>query len=147
MNVIVCLDDRDGMMFNGRRLSMDQAIREDVLRLVGLRSLWMSGYTFKQFPENNIRNVIVDRLFLSKARERDYCFVEDLHISHHVPNIEQLIIYRWNRKYPSDFYFDIDMSIGWELTDSCDFPGYSHECITREVYRNLSYAKGGMIRE
>ena len=30
MNIIVCLEDKNGMMFNKRRLSQDKVIREDI---------------------------------------------------------------------------------------------------------------------
>ena len=32
MNIIVCLEDKNGMMFNKRRLSQDVAIREDIYK-------------------------------------------------------------------------------------------------------------------
>ena len=32
MNLIVCLEDKNGMMFNKRRLSQDKAIREDIYK-------------------------------------------------------------------------------------------------------------------
>jgi len=46
-----------------------------------------------------------------------------------------VVCYRWNRHYPADQYFDIDLSaMGFALSESEDFPGKSHEKITREVY-------------
>ena len=35
MNLIVCLDDKNGMAFNGRRQSRDRLLTEDLLQTVG----------------------------------------------------------------------------------------------------------------
>ena len=47
--------------------------------------------------------------------------------------IDSIILYRWNRVYPADTYFDIDLS-GWQLVRTGEFSGASHELITKEVY-------------
>ena len=47
--------------------------------------------------------------------------------------IESVILYKWNRRYPSDTKFDLDLN-GWTLISTTDFPGSSHEKITEEVY-------------
>ena len=39
MNIIVCLEDKNGMMFNKRRLSQDVAIREDIYKNMDGKSL------------------------------------------------------------------------------------------------------------
>ena len=80
MNVIVCLDDKNGMLFNKRRQSQDK--------------------------------------------------------------INTLIIYKWNRIYPADLHFDINVNdVSWELIDSEEFNGSSHEKITREIYRRTTNEK------
>ena len=49
--------------------------------------------------------------------------------------IEKLIIFKWNRTYPADRYFDLKLYEGtWHLALSSDFAGYSHERITMEVF-------------
>ena len=53
------------------------------------------------------------------------------------PWIEKIILFKWNRNYPGDFFFDIDVTSNhWILQESKDFPGSSHEKITMEVYRH-----------
>ena len=47
---------------------------------------------------------------------------------------EKIIIFRWNRDYPADFYFDIDLQQNWQLESSADFVGSSHDKITEETY-------------
>ena len=50
--------------------------------------------------------------------------------------VEKIILYKWNRHYHADHYFDISLLDGWVLNDIVDFKGSSHEKITREVYQN-----------
>ena len=48
--------------------------------------------------------------------------------------IEELIIFWWNKKYPSDFYLDLSFE-KWKKTASEEFEGFSHDIITEEIYR------------
>jgi hypothetical protein len=47
--------------------------------------------------------------------------------------IEKIIVFWWNRHYPSDRKFDLDLS-KWNKVSEEEFAGYSHEKITKEVY-------------
>ena len=48
--------------------------------------------------------------------------------------IEGVIIYRWNRKYPSDFNFPIGFLENMRLVSTENFVGNSHPEITEEIY-------------
>lgn len=41
MRAALCLDDRNGLSFNHRRLSRDRAQQEDLLTLAGAAPLWV----------------------------------------------------------------------------------------------------------
>ena len=43
------------------------------------------------------------------------------------------MLYRWNRRYPSDLKFDLPLE-GFTLRQRQEFAGYSHPKITEEVY-------------
>ena len=47
--------------------------------------------------------------------------------------IEELILFRWNRVYPADLHCTLDLSV-WKLTETEEFAGNSHEKITQERY-------------
>ena len=51
----------------------------------------------------------------------------------YLPKIDTFILFRWNRDYPADFFFKVDLS-QWNLISTEDFEGTSHEKITMEVY-------------
>ena len=97
MNIIICVDDNMGMMFNNRRQSQDRALRERILEITKGKNLYMNGYSASQFTEGS--NIIVDENFLDKAQQGDFCFVENSDIRVYNSKIEKLIIYKWNRNY------------------------------------------------
>ncbi|MBR5246919.1 MAG: ribonuclease Z [Clostridia bacterium] len=126
MKLIVCLDDNNGMMFNNRRQSRDRVLIENVLELCEGEKLYTNEYSAKLFPENSVE--ITDCIeIIGNA----YCFVENFTVNEE--NVEEIIVYKWNRVYPVDTYFNIDLK-NWTLTEMVDFEGSSHEKITREIY-------------
>ena len=126
MKLIVCLDDKNGMMFNKRRQSRDRVLIENVLELCKGEKLYTNEYSSKLFPENSVE--VFDSI---ENVGNEYCFAENFTVNEE--NIEEIIVYKWNRLYPADTYFNIDLA-GWNLTETVDFEGSSHEKITRGIY-------------
>ncbi len=134
MNVIVCLDDNNGMLFNNRRLSRDKNIFCDIKRLAGDGRIYANSFSFLLLKEYNI-NALIDDNFLYIAGEDDYCFVENCGLRTFADKINQFVTYRWNRSYPSDFKLDLQLSDSiWKLKSVDEFKGFSHEKITREIF-------------
>ena len=131
MILLAAVDDRGGMLFNHRRQSQDKVLRERVLIMTADGVLWMNAYTAKLFGD--APQIHVDDAFLEKARAGEYCFLEDTPAASREEDVEQVVLFKWNREYPGDLFFDLDLT-GWKLSDTEDFPGSSHEKITREVY-------------
>ncbi|MCP1103375.1 hypothetical protein M2454_002760 [Aequitasia blattaphilus] len=136
MIVIACVDDALGMMFNKRRQSKDKVLQKEIMEATAGKKLWMNQYSLNQFQEEFPEShILCDEDFLNKAAEGDYCFVENISLKSYEEKIEKIILYKWNRKYPADFFFDISINEnGWKIIESEEFPGYSHEKITKEVY-------------
>ena len=100
VKTIVCVDNRMGICFNGRRVSRDRMVSEDILEMTRGNVLWMAPEADKLFKEvfkakeevcretgtgKKIQDAgrledekmwKVDRNFLEKAEEEDFCFVE-----------------------------------------------------------------------
>lgn len=132
MNLIVCIDDNFGMMFNKRRQSQDRLLREFILSLTQNSILWMNHYSAKQFVET-APQINIDDNFLSEAAPGEYCFVEDRSIQAYYQWVEKVILCKWNRVYPSDLIFDISLE-GWSSRVISEFSGSSHEKITVEEW-------------
>ncbi len=128
MNAIVCVEDRMGMRFGGRRLSQDRALRAFVLSWVGDGPLWMRPYSARQFSQL-APNVRACEDFAQQAAAGQWCFFEQPTPT----DMEALLLLRWNRAYPADVFFTLP--VGWKLTKSGEFPGYSHKKITWEVWK------------
>ena len=138
MNIIICLDDNNGMMFNKRRQSQDRILRADLKEFIKDKDLYMNNYSYKLYKDIDNGNIKVSENFLEQCTENDFCLVEDKLLNNYINKINNIIIYKWNRIYPSDLYFDINLtSNSWELLETTEFEGSSHEKITKKIYRRI----------
>ena len=133
MKLIVCLDDNLGMMFNHRRQSRDRELIADLVRYVENTPLWISPYSAPLFGEGSPCLQVVDDPVAS-ASENDYCFVENSSLPKTLDGVNELIIYHWNRLYPSDVRFECDTS-AFTLAKTHEFAGSSHDKITKEIWK------------
>lgn len=134
MIIIACIDNSGGMMFNKRRLSRDKSVMSDIQTMLGNRPLYMNEYSYSMFSEYSPKTACtVFDDFLNKAGQNDYCFIENQDIRIFKEKINGIVLYRWNRDYPSDFRFELSLD-NWILTEVRDFQGISHNRITKEVY-------------
>ena len=131
MKIVMCLDKNLGMCFNRRRLSKDRVVTEKILALSSGGMLWIHPFSAGLFEGQNVQS---DEGFLYKAGTNDYCFVENQSLKEVEGEIEELIIFWWDRDYPSDLKLDLELS-RYRKTGEEEFPGYSHERIIKEVYR------------
>lgn len=131
MKLIVAIDKSNGMMFNNRRVSQDKEVTSKIIEITKDSRLLMSEYSSKLFTE--YENIIVTNNILDAAPE-DYFFLEDLDIVEE--NIDELYIFNWNRDYPADKYFEIDLS-NYKKESKEEFVGNSHKKITLTVFRRI----------
>ena len=61
-------------------------------------------------------------------------FIENISARPFLDKADCLVIYWWNRRYPGDFLLDFSPEAeGFRSVSKYDFPGKSHEKITREI--------------
>ncbi len=134
MIVNICLDDYNGMMFHQRRQSRDRILIEDVIEAVS-EKLYIAPYSELLFKDTGAAYYCGED-FLDIVSEDGACFVENRDVTAYIDSITQINIYRWNRHYPSDFKFEIDLKEAkFEKIDTYDFRGSSHEKITKEIWK------------
>ena len=131
MNIIICLDDKNGILFNNRRQSRDAAVCQRILALAKDSALWMNAYSAKLFVGGDIK---ISDDFLSAVGVGEYCFLENNDFLMYGGEIEKVIVYRWNKVYPADVKVDSAFFSGKKLVQSTDFAGNSHARITEEIY-------------
>ncbi len=133
MTIIVCLDNNNGMLFNRRRQSRDGSIIKDIEDTADGSTVFVNSYSAPLFIGTGVK-LRVDESLLSNAGCDSLCFIENISVKAYEAQITKLIIYKWNRDYPSDFRFDIDYASNFSLKSSVDLIGTSHRKITKEVY-------------
>lgn len=92
VNIIVAVDDKNGMLFNHRRVSKDKEVRKKIAEIVQGNKLWMSQYSVSQYQDESYP-FYVDDNFLFKAAKEEYCFVEDRGLSDVKECIDGMIIF------------------------------------------------------
>lgn len=133
MTLVVCVDSRGGLLFHERRQSQDRLLRQDLLREAAGRRLWMNAYSFRQFRgEAQDGTIQVSETPLLAAGSEDLCFVENLPLTPFPAQAKRLLLYCWNRMYPADSFLSLPPS--WTLLSQEEFPGFSHQKITKELY-------------
>ena len=132
---VLCVDDRGGRAFHGRRQSQDRVLRRELMARVGSGHIWMNAYSAGQFEPEYAGQIRVAEDCLQRAGRGEFCFVETQPLANCEDRLEQIILFRWNRLYPADTWLDLPLSRhGWHVAERWDFPGFSHKKITQEVY-------------
>ena len=127
MRAALCVDNRMGFQFNRRRLSRDRAQQEDLLALCGGEKLWVAPCSAALFSWAGNRVAVAE----DPLRAPGLCFFEDRLPPQEA--VEELILYSWNRDYPSDVRLEWDLS-AFRAAEVREFPGASHPVITRTIY-------------
>lgn len=130
MIIITCLDDKNGMMFNHRRQSQDRGLRQYIADMTKDDKVYMNAYSAKLYEE--IKDPIICEDFLRKAGKGESCIVENLPLEEFLHEIEEIVVFRWNKIYPSDQVLDLDLD-DWRLVEEEEMEGSTHQ-ITKQIY-------------
>ena len=134
ITVAITVDNKMGIAFNKRRQSRDKALIDDLCAMTD-KDIYISSYSALLFEAHGDRIKIVDDP-LAECPDGGFCFVEMTDPSPHLDSISDLVVYYWNRLYPSDKKLSIDIEgAGFTLATSSEFVGNSHDKITKIVYQ------------
>lgn len=140
MTCFLTLDINNGLLFNKRRLSQDKVVTQDIMNYVQSNNarLFLTSYSRKIFPDNiACEFTVCDAPYdISNIRGSSNCiFAENLSPIPHIDSIDKLVIYYWNKEYPSDVRFDINPEeFGFRLSDCVDYSSNTHPRITRLIF-------------
>ena len=133
ITAVICLDDGLGLSFFGKRQSRDRLLIAELTAWSEGKRLFVRPMSAPLFEGH--REVLIDEDPLAACGEGEICFLEALSPAPHLSRIGRLVIYRWNRLYPSDLRFGQDpTALGFRLVLQTEFQGSSHEKITKEVF-------------
>ena len=114
MIAIVCLDENNGMFFNGKQFKLSE-YRIILAKESDEIIKYLSSPLFKGIGQK-LAKQIVDIL---KAKK--------------------VFLYRWDKVYPADYKLPLRQ---YKLVSTLEFQGYSHDKIVKEVYeRNETIKK------
>jgi hypothetical protein len=132
MIVICCVDERNGMSFEGRRNAQDRRMRDDVRTLFPCLS--MDAYAYGLYGKDDVK---CDYEICEDLRDSHYpCILETTPPSAYEDKIEKIVLYQWHNRYPATVTMDIDLhDEKWECVDHYCFEGSSHEKITRAIFQ------------
>lgn len=123
MTVIIALDDKDGYTLFGKRLSRDREMISDMIN--SFDKIAVSDYSRELFENGG--NLIP---LPSQIPDNMVLFLETEDIPE---KANTLIVYRWNRHYPSNKRYSPKAN-GWRKKEESFLTGYSHSKITKEIY-------------
>ena len=120
MTLICCVDDNMGMTFNKRRQSRDIEVTNSVINLAKNGKLFINPYSKKLFEEAGFIDFIIQDDSSLDFPDNSYFFNETAAPSVFEKAADEIILFRWNRAYPGDIQFDINLNSGWKLISSKD---------------------------
>ena len=129
MKVIVCLDQKGGMLFNRRRQSRDACVFQDIMKYA--KTVTASDFSEKLLSTYGVPHT-VDESFPKNAKD-GYAFCENLPLLPYEESITEVIVYRWDKVYPADTVFDLPLK-KYRLISTEEFSGNSHKTIVKETY-------------
>lgn len=127
MKCFVCIDENLGLSFNNRRLSRDKNVLLDMI--LDNEKIYMSEYSKKLFLSYGLEKFISEDIC-------DSCFFEKDIDYEKFNKFKTVVIYNWNRHYPSDGKLKFDFN-KYKVINILEFKGTSHEIITRTTYEKI----------
>ena len=131
MNVIICLDDNNGMLFNNRRQSRDKAVLSDAFKCLQGERLHITPFSEGLMADYSDSVAVCDDA--SSIENGQWLFCESIDLTQLSDKIEKLVVYRWNRVYPADLRCELDFSL-FSLVDEVELEGNSHPVITKQAF-------------
>ena len=133
MKVILCIDKSDGMAFLGMRQSRDRVLTQDIINDLGGEKLYIHPKTLKVFEKFD--NSFLEVTEAPLADCDGVCFLELESPKAELARVDTLVIYHWNREYPSDVKLGFEpREEGFRCISTSSFKGYSHKKITKEIW-------------
>ncbi len=128
MKLIVCIDNKNGMMFGGRRQTKDSVVIEKIADITNGCKVYTTAYSVPLLKGCDA--VVCDNLF--EQGTNDFVFCENFEIE--LSNVSEIYVFCYNRKYPADKFFNRDLK-QFQKISKTEFAGNSHPKITLTQYK------------
>ena len=132
MKLVVCLDEKNGIRFFGKRQSQDELQRKNLFELIENSKLFLTEYSYNLYKDFEFNFEIIDEN--TEIVEDSVFLYEGEFLERFLPYVDEIIVYFWNRDYPFDETFDEVEQDCWKEKEVLEFKGKSHEKITRKIF-------------
>lgn len=141
MIAIVCADQKKGTSVFGKRQSRDLAVLTDILGYLDGKHLFIQDYSEDLFLGEKKNTVSYGSYLITEdfhnLGENDVCFVELSSLEEYVDDISVLILYTWDKVYPSDIKLSDEVFEVLKLASNTEIKGNTHEVVIKEVYERV----------
>ncbi len=151
MKLIICTDTRLGYSFNNRRQTSDREVHRHMADRLLERGipLYINQYSRRSvirsreylppgFLDEVVRSGSKDDepgAFLDAAIENGaFAFVENVPLTGLYHNIDEIMMYTWDKRYPADLLIPYSLLSSFDLVEEETFMGHSHEGIVFRHY-------------
>ena len=138
MTLIVTVDELFGLAFGKRRQSRDKALTRDLMKIADGGVLYAREYSRLIFDEAgaDFGKIVFCENPASAASGKGFAFIELALTRQELDLADRVIIYSWNRRYPSTAKLDVAyIKANFTLLEEIEFVGNSHEKLTRYTYK------------
>ena len=133
MHLIFCIDDKNNLNFNHRRVSKDEAVMREITNIAAPSTIYIRKESALLFDTYWIPYHIWDNNWDSLGKE-DFLFLESLPFPpSQTP--ETIHLFKWNRQYPDGEKMPEGYLEGYEQESEKRFKGKSHPEIILETFR------------
>lgn len=132
LTAVVCLDDKGGMTFLGKRQSRDRELIKDLIESTNSK-IYISDFSQVLFKDYLDRCTVLEDL-LTDAPDGAVCFIENLPLISVIDEVEEIILYKWNRVYPADRKTNIPFNRYYVVRET-SFVGSSHDKISKVILK------------
>ena len=134
MKLILCVEENGGMAFHNRRVSKDRVQLENMMEEIKETPFYVSPYSAKMLEEYGFCGYVETTEPDQIAEEDAWYFCEFGEYEVLLPKVTEILLYQWNRRYPSNVAFDMQLLEDYEKTEETEFQGSSHDKITKIRY-------------
>ncbi|MBP0972553.1 MAG: hypothetical protein J5851_01450 [Oscillospiraceae bacterium] len=136
MVLITCVDQKNGLGFNGRRQTSDSAVYADICKYAEDHFCGIDMASDTMLALENYLKLTgqEEHPLFTEPKEARFAELDDCKGLDDI--YEMLILYRWDKTYPADIRLEIGMQ-NYALVEQHEMVGSSHKKIVREVYQHI----------
>ena len=140
MKVVLCTDERGGLLFAGRRQSADQVVLEKMADEANEKhsTLWVSAYSKELFTKIDAPIQVLSEK--SAFEKDDIVFIEEIDPQPFIDQAHTVLLYNWGKTYPATTFLKADLQAFQQVKEE-EFVGDPHEEMFVQLWKRKEETK------